>query len=166
MTRDAFLQRLSATKKKVLKLSDKQLDALIEDSRRRDAYNTYEWLEAIVRTDEIGVWRRAGGLRLEWTNRSLKETAEHVKRALSKKAPMKGTRARRVIPNMLHTNIVDLQKEKYLLPIVFKGNTGTRGRRRLKYQTKGDIDDGCMRSVALAVSGKKTIKVYFGTPRK
>jgi hypothetical protein len=30
----------------------------------------------------------------------------------------------------------------------------------------GDIDDGCMRSIALAMSGKKSIKVYFGVPQE
>jgi len=31
---------------------------------------------------------------------------------------------------------------------------------------KGDIDDGCMRSIAMAISGKKDITVYFGIPKK
>ncbi len=30
---------------------------------------------------------------------------------------------------------------------------------------KGDIDDGCMRSIALAISGKNNIVVYFGIPK-
>lgn len=63
-------------------------------------------------------------------------------------------------------NIHLLQKEKYLLPIIFKGGTGTKGRKRLKRQMKGDIDDGCMRSIALAISGKKILYVYIGFPKK
>ena len=52
-----------------------------------------------------------------------------------------------------------IQKEKYLFPVVLPG--GTMGRKGLK-KMKGDIDDGCMRSIALAISGKKKIKMYIG----
>ena len=69
------------------------------------------------------------------------------------------------IPGILKTSIGVIQNEDYLLPIVFKCNTGTQGRRRLKVQMLGDVDDGCMRSIALVVSGVKKIRVYFGTPR-
>ena len=67
---------------------------------------------------------------------------------------------------MLATNVRLLQSEKYLLPIIFKSGTGTLGRRGLKRVMKGDIDDGCMRSIALAVSGKKVIRAYIGFPKK
>jgi hypothetical protein len=103
---------------------------------------------------------------LEWTNQTLKETAAHVKKGLNLRTSLARTRARLAVSNILKTNISDLQGEKYLLPIVFEGNTGTQGRKRLKHQTKGDIDDGCMRSVALAVSGQDTIKAYIGIPKK
>ena len=49
--------------------------------------------------------------------------------------------------------------------IVFKGGTGTNGRKLFKKKMKGDIDDGNMRSIALAVASKKTIKVYMGFPK-
>ena len=68
------------------------------------------------------------------------------------------------IPGIIKTSLSLIQKEKYLLPIAFKGGTGTKGRRGLP-KMKGDLDDGCMRSVALAVTGKKKIKVYFGVPK-
>ena len=40
------------------------------------------------------------------------------------------------------------------------------GRKRLKRKMKGDIDDGCMRSIALTIKGAKTIKAYIGIPIK
>lgn len=58
------------------------------------------------------------------------------------------------------------QKEKYLYPIVFKTDTGTKGRKRLKRKVKGDIDDGCMRSIAMAMFGRDPITVYYGIPKK
>jgi hypothetical protein len=103
---------------------------------------------------------------LEYTNRSLKEIALRVQKALLLKAHLGRTRALHVIPNMLRTNVGMLQDEKYLLPILFKGGTGTRGRWRLKHQTKYDIDDGCMRSIALAASGQRKLRVYVGIPKK
>jgi len=105
-------------------------------------------------------------LPLGWTNGSLFETAEKVKIALDKKSKILKRRAKHSIPNILKIKDHLLQKEKYLFPIVFKTDIGTQGRKRLKRKMKGDIDDGCMRSIALAISGKNPITVYFGLPLK
>lgn len=75
-------------------------------------------------------------------------------------------RAAKAVKGILETNIDLIQDEKYLYPIVFKEGTGTNGRKGLKKKMKGDIDDGCMRSIALAINGAKKIKVYFGVPMK
>ncbi len=166
VSRIEFLQKLARVKKHALKLSEKQLDALITDKRRLAAYNASDWYAGSAKVHELGVWTRAGGMPLEWTNQTLKETAAHVKKGLTLRTSLARTRVRLAVSNMLETNVADLQDEKYLLPIVFQGDTGTRGRWRLKHQTKGDIDDGCMRSVALAVSGQDTIKLYIGVPKK
>jgi hypothetical protein len=89
-----------------------------------------------------------------------------VKKALENKSKLLKSRARHAIPNILKLKTHLEQKEKYLYPIVFKTDTGTKGRKRLKNKMKGDIDDGCMRSMALAVSGKENILVYYGVPKK
>jgi hypothetical protein len=172
LTKKEFEKKLAAAKKKGMQLSEKQLDKIIhkEWPRRLKAYNSSDWYFGEVTPSEVGVWRRAGGLPLKWTNGSLKETAARVKSALenpkAKSSKMLNSRARHAIPNMLKTNVADLQKETYLYPILFKGDTGTRGRRSLKSKMKGDIDDGCMRSITLAVGGAKKIKVYIGFPKK
>jgi hypothetical protein len=148
-------------------MKEQDLDAFIarEYKRRLIVYDLSDWFLATVSVDEVGVWERAGGLPLEWTNGSLKKTATHVRKAILSTS-LSRTRARRVVLAMLESNVEDIQSEKYLLPIVFKGGTGTKGRRLLSRQMKGDIDDGCMRSVALAVNGARTLKVYFGVPKK
>jgi len=165
VSRVEFAQKLARVKRHALKLTEQQLDALITDPRRLASYNSSNWYVGTAKINELGVWTRAGGMPLEWTNRSLKETAQKVKHGLTLNTSLARSRVRLAVANMLKTNVGDLQKEKYLLPIVFKGNTGTRGRWRLKHQTKGDIDDGCMRSVALAVSGEETLKIYIGIPK-
>lgn len=168
LTQEEFLKKLKNAKEKGLNYREKKLDKIISDEfkKRLKAYNSCDWYLGEVTINELGVWKRAGGLPLSWTNGSLKETAQKVKNSLNKNPKLLAKRARRAIPNILKMNVNNLQKEKYLFPIVFKGGTGTKGRRNLKRQTKYDIDDGCMRSISLAVSGVKTIKAYIGFPKK
>lgn len=164
--RKEFVRKLQQSKRRGLKMTNKQLDKHIEWPKRLKAYDASEWYLGEIKPSEVGVWKKAGGLPLSWTNRSLKDTADKVRNALLKNPKLLTRRARRAIPNMLGTNIDMLQSEKYLLPIMFKGGTGTHGRHGLKHVTKGDIDDGCMRSIALAVHGNKVIRAYIGFPKK
>ena len=166
VSEEEFRKRLLKTKKAILKLKAEKLDTLVSPKwpKRLKAYKASDWFLAEVSPKEVGVWRRAGNLPLEWTNRSLFETAQKVKIAFDKNSKLLRARPRHSIPNVLKLKTHLNQKEKYLYPIVFKGGTGTLGRKRLRFQTKGDIDDGCMRSIALAISGRNPIKVYFGVP--
>lgn len=164
-----FQKNLHLISTKVLKMSEKQLDFFIgqEWQKRLDSYNSSNWLLAEVSTSEVGVWTRAGELPLRWTNKSLLETATKVKRALGRRHGFKNghIRAAQAIKGILQNSIDEIQTNPYLLPIVFKGDFGTRGRRRLKTKVIGDIDDGSMRSIALAVNGFTKLKVYFGRPK-
>jgi hypothetical protein len=163
-----FEKKLTQAKKKALAMTEKQLDKIISDEyfKRLNAYDASDWFIAEVATREIGVWKRAGGLPLEWTNGSLKETAEKVKKGIETKSKLVNARARRTIPNILKTNTESLQSEKYLYPILFSDGTGTNGRRGLKKRMKADIDDGCMRSISLAIAGKKALRGYVGFPKE
>ncbi len=162
-----FHTRLAITKKKVLQLAEKNLDTLISPTypKRIRAYNNSHWYIAKMSVDELGVWRRAGGLPLRWTNQSLAQTAQKMIRSLRRKSKSIKRRPKYSIPNILQIKSHLDQKEKYLYPIVFKTDTGTQGRKRLKRKMVGDIDDGCMRSIAMAMSGKQEIVVYFGVPK-
>jgi hypothetical protein len=166
--KDTWLKKLESAKKKILALPEEKLDKMIAKTyvRRLNAFNNSNWYIGTFKPSEVGVWRRAGGLPLEWTNGSLEETAKNVQKAILKKSKKLNSRAKSAIPNILKTNIENIQDEVYLLPVVFKGNTGTRGRWRLKRQMTGDIDDGCMRSIALTINGAKKIKAYLGFPKK
>jgi hypothetical protein len=168
LTPEAFEKKYLVARKRGLALTVAQLDRRIKRGwhRRLVAYDSSEWYLVQMSPSELGVWKRAGGLPHAWTNQSLRHTAAKVRRALKTNSRQLTRRARRAIPHMLEHNVADLQKEKYLLPIVFKSGHGTRGRHRLKHRVRGDIDDGCMRSIALAVSGARVLRVYFGVPRK
>ncbi len=163
-----FDRKLSNAKKVVLRLKLKDLDKRVSPKwpKRIRAYNASRWFLAEVNPRETGTWKRAGNLPLGWTNKSLYETAQKVQDALDKNSKLLKQRPKHAIPNILRIKTHLEQKEKYLYPITFKSNTGTQGRKRLKHKVKADIDDGCMRSIALAISGKKSIRVYFGMPLK
>lgn len=156
-----YLKQLDKAKRVILELPEAMLDMIIkgEWKKRFNTYKMMEWYLAVVKTKEIGVWKKAGGLRLTWTYGSLEETASFVVKAFKENPKQLTQRSQTAIPGILKNSLSVIQKEKYLFPIVLPG--GTMGRKGLK-KMKGDIDDGCMRSIALAVSGKKTIKIYIG----
>jgi hypothetical protein len=163
-----FNKRLKKAKEIVIEMKDKDLDKIIkrEYKKRLLSYNNCDWYLGEVSPNEMGVWRRAGYLPLEWTHGSLSETAEKVEHALNINSKRLVNRSKYTIQNILKTNVHHLQNEKYLFPIIFKGGTGTKGRKKLKKQMKYDIDDGCMRSIALTIAGVKKIKAYIGFPKK
>lgn len=156
-----YLKQLIKAKKVILELPEAMLDMIIkgEWAKRFKIYNTMEWYMGIVKTSEIGVWKKAGGLPLAWTRGSLEETGKFVTQAFQENSKKLTQCSKTAIPGILKNSLSVIQKEKYLFPIILPG--GTIGRKGLK-KMKGDIDDGCMRSIALAVSEKKIIKVYIG----
>ena len=168
MSYEEFKERLKKSKVELFKLSEKELDKIISDEykKRLTAFNNSDWYVGEVVPNEVGVWKRSGGLPLGWTNKSLKETAQRVEGGMNKNSKLLTKRVKYAVSNMLQTNVQSLQDEKYLWPIIFQGGTGTRGRKRLKRQMKYDIDDGCMRSIALIISGVKTIKAYIRFPKE
>lgn len=162
-----FESKLTKAKKSVIPLKNDEIDKHISPDwlKRRNSYNNSNWFLAEMNPIELGVWSKAGELPLRWTNGSLSETAERVKKAFARKSKFLSKRPKHAIPGILKISKHLEQGEKYLYPIVFKTDTGTQGRKRLKRKMKGDIDDGCMRSIALAISGKKNLLVYFGIPK-
>ena len=165
-----YVKRVEHMKKKVLAMKESALNTfIIADYKKRFlAFEASDWYLAEFSPKELGVWNRAGEMPLRWTNRSLEETAQKVKWALDRKNGFrkKHIRAAHAIPGILQNAMSIIQEEKYLFPIAFKCDTGTRGRARLKTKMVADLDDGCMRSIALTVSGSKKIMLYFGVPKK
>ncbi|HUC02024.1 MAG TPA: hypothetical protein VMA75_03915 [Candidatus Paceibacterota bacterium] len=167
LSKEDFEKNFKKAKKRVKELSNSQLDRIIgrEFTKRRDAYNQVDWYAGTVKTNEVAVWRGAGGLPPVWTRGSLSQTGKLVALAIKKKSKRLKKRVKLAIPGILAISADAVQKEKYLLPIILPADTIPGCRRGLK-KFKGDIDDGCMRSIALAVSGKKVIKAYIGVKKK
>lgn len=163
LSRKDFSRKFNKAKVRAKKMTDAELDRFIgkEFIPRRNAYRSVRWYVGIVNINEAGVWKGAGGLPLAWTRGSLGSTAKYVRQALKRNSKLLKKRARRSIPRILSTSVDAVQSDKYLLPIVLPPGTIKSCRRGMQ-KLKGDIDDGCMRSIALAVSGKKSIKAYIG----
>ncbi|MFZ1019438.1 MAG: hypothetical protein WAN61_00395 [Minisyncoccia bacterium] len=160
-SKNQYLKELTKAKKVILELPELMLDMIIkgEYKKRFKIYDKTDWYLGTVKTNEVGVWKRAGEMPLRWTRNSLEETANFIKQAFQKKPKKITKRWQMAIPGILKNSPSIIQKEKYLFPIILPG--GMMGRKGLK-KMKGDIDDGCMRSIALAMSGKKEIKAYIG----
>lgn len=165
LSRTAYLARLRRAQKRVAKFPEARLDKVIGSYEKRlRSYNTAEWHLGKVSVGEIGVWRGAGGLPVAWTNGSLKRTAIFVARGLKKKDKHIRARSRRAIPAIIEHQDVILHEPSLAL-IIFQSGTGTDGRRGVR-RMKGDIDDGNMRAIALAVGGAKTLPAYIGLLKK
>lgn len=151
----------------VMKLTEKQLDHIIatEYKKRLKAYDAVEWYMGAVDVSEVGVWRGAGGMPKTWTRGSVKETAQKLFKERAKdNFQHSRIRAARVVPKILEIKSL-LKKQKYLLPIILSSGT-IKGARKGMKKMKGDIDDGCMRSLAFAGTGDESIKAYIGIAPK
>ena len=165
LSKEEFSKRLERVKTYALKLDAKQIDRFIGKWQPRlVAYKSVAWYLGEAKTSEVGVWHGAGGLPEPWTKGSLKATAEKFNDAVQKKSKRLKRRIKRAVPGILRTSIDFIQSDKYLLPIILPGGT-IKGARKGLRKMKGDIDDGCMRSIALTVSGRKTIKAYIGVKK-
>jgi hypothetical protein len=164
-TRTTFLAVLKKAKHAVGKLSERKLDKIVGDQKKKrlHAYNNSDWYLGVVSIKEIGVWKGAGGLPVSWTRGSVFETSKKVKVALGNNDKIIRKRSKRAIPGIIKFQDV-VKKEKYLFPIIFKAGSGTNGREGLP-KMSGDVDDGSMRSIALTISGAKKIKAYIGFPK-
>jgi hypothetical protein len=155
-------KRLVLTEQKVLSMTEAALDKKIgtEYKKRLRLYNKCAWHIGTFTPTEVGMWKGAGGLPVDWTKDTLAHTAMLVKKNLHLLRAVRG-RAK-TVPLVIAQGKERLlvQKHRYLLPIVAPG--GTMGRRGLS-KTRGDLDDGNMRSLGLTLAGARSITAYIGT---
>lgn len=159
LSREDFIKKLTAAKKYVNKLTPLGLDRIIskEWKKRLPVYNKGTWYLASASIDELGVWYGAGGLPKSWTTGSLKKTIVKVAAALKNNDRQISARAKRSIPRIIE-HIEIIKTDPFLFPTVLSG--GTMGRKKCQLMT-GDIEDGCMRAIALGLTGTKILKIYF-----
>ncbi|MFA5961553.1 MAG: hypothetical protein WC848_02650 [Parcubacteria group bacterium] len=158
-----FLKNLEISKKAILKMKETEIDQFIavEYKKRLKAYDGVEWFIGYVYLSEVGIWKGAGGIPKAWSTGSLLDSAQEVAKELRKtNSKYSRIRAIKAVPEIIKFKAV-IKKEKYLLPIMLPGGTipvCRKGMRPMNF----DVDDGCMRSLAFAVSGDGQIKAYVG----
>ena len=157
-----FESALEKALKRVLAMDDSKLDSAITDKKRLAAYGRMDWRLVSLRPHEIGVWRQAGELPHKWTHGDVSCTARHLKKSMQKGISLAG-RVGEVFPSVLDFTVY-FKTNKYLFPIAFRHNNGTFGRIGAK-STFADVDDGCMRTIAMTLAGSKQMRFYLGTPK-
>ena len=165
--KETFSKNIAINKDAVLKLEEAALDLIIstEYRKRLKVYDSVDWHIGFVVLSEVGLWKGAGGIPKTWTHGSLSDSAKKMSSELKKiDFRLSRSRARKVVSEIISLRTI-IKKEKYLLPIILPGGTISTCRKGM-LKMKGDIDDGCMRSLAFAINGDKKIKAYIGTKRE
>lgn len=154
-----FKKKIKLARKQVFERSERELDEyILKDPKRLSIYNNLSWYLASVAPDEMKVWERAGGLPLKWTNDDPSSAAEYVFQVIKKKKNLSIRKERAFFAvNGILANVEAISSEKYLLPIVILG-----GMRKSLIGGEWGIDDGNMRAIALAGTGKPLLSVYIG----
>ena len=165
---DSFVADIREQKKKVLTLNEKSLDKIIKSEYilRYKIYNDLEWYIGEVSTNEVCLWRWAGGLHRSWTERkTLYQTAQLFYKEFKKNTSrLKRVRAYSVVSEIISQKDI-ISQERYLLPIAVP--TGSYKEHRAGIRTIPlFLDDGNMRSLAYAISGEKKIMMYVGVKKQ
>lgn len=159
----AFQTILAEIENEVLGMSESELDRMITWHPRLNKYNELVWYFEECSIDDLGVWDRAGGLPMAWCIGSVRETAHYILNEPKEIARIsKYDRDKRAINNLpAIAKVADIILTKRLFaPIIVPGGTWrpTPPYRKMK----GDIDDGCMRTIAFAIKGYEKINAYVG----
>jgi hypothetical protein len=155
----AFLAGLAGIEREVRSMTEFDLDKSISPNwpPRLKKYNELVWYFEECSIDDLGAWYGAGELPEEWCIGSVRDTIRCIKQALKEGKRFPG-RAFDNVPRIV--KVVDIILNSQLLaPIVVPGGTW---RQLPCLKMKGDIDDGCMRVIAFALSGHEKLKAYIG----
>ncbi len=121
------------------------------EGARAEVYKSLEWRLDTVPLRDLGVWDRAQGLPHLWCVGSVLDTArEYLSNGREGPYHEKIGALSRLCPDGVLDTI-----------IVVDGGL-KRGREECE-PVKWCIDDGCMRALAYAVRGRRSIRAYLGT---
>ena len=157
--RDEFLKDLDTIEKTIIALKENELDNEIRRicPPRLTKYNELVWYYGMCSIDEMGVWRCARGLPREWTFGSVRETARYVKQAIEH--GKLGGEANIAILGIM--KLSDVIAERRLLSLILVPGGpwwGREGCRKMRW----NVDDGSMRAIALALTGRTKLNAFVG----
>ena len=162
--RQHFLSCFQEIEQKVSHLNDVELDLEIDWQPRCNMLNSksLQWTFGKCSIDEIGVWvnrEGSGGLPREWCVGSVRDTAQAIKKNLKRKF---SGRVFYAIQGII--NIAEIIVGQRMLSIIAVASGLCYVRRHPPCKNvKYDIDDGCMRAIALALSDQEYINAFVGT---
>jgi hypothetical protein len=158
-----FQACLQEIEHKVSNLNYAELDLEIDWPPRRDMLNSksLRWIFGKCSIDEIGVWvnhEGSGGLPREWCAGSVRDTVQALNENSSRKFSGRASYAISGIKNIAET----LVEHRMLSIIVVVSGLWYQRRRAPCKSVKYDIDDGCMRAIALAQCDQEYINAFIG----
>ena len=160
-SREDYIQGTEEIIQKVLGMTEENLNKQISsrDPKRLGLYNKLTWYYGRVSIDDMGVWDEAKGLPHEWCLGSVRETSRSYRIAIEEGKTFPFSDFYRQIPAIKEVADV-IEKARFFSIIVVSGET-SRGRQNCR-KTKWNIDDGCMRAIALTLTGKEELNAYMG----
>ena len=118
------------------------------DEDRENLYTELNWTQGDVPLEELGIWDKAQGLPHKYCTGTVVETAKKLTE--NPIGPVDKVMLLSLLP-------VDPTLDTI---IIIDGNL-RRGRENCE-KTKYTIDDGCMRSLAYAIKGRRKIRAHIG----
>lgn len=121
------------------------------DAERVELYRNLTWELVEVQPKELGIWDKAQGMPHEWCVGNLIETMEYYKKTQNHDGEY-------------HKRIIYFLNKGEIDEIIVVDGATKRGRENCR-EMKYNIDDGCMRAIALMLKGYTRIRCYLGVRR-
>lgn len=142
--------------KEVAAYSEQRLWKLITDSSRKRRYKQFQWYEAKVSLDKIGLWPRMSQIADNLLIKDAQWSINQIYTSSGKLLKGQLNHLFRILPFVQFLN-------KQMPIIVVKGGAI---RKKPYLEEKYDIDDGCHRAVCLGLLGRRIINAYIGIEKE
>ncbi len=143
--------------KKVKKYSEQKLLSRVSDKNRAERYKSCDWYFGRIRIDSTGVWPRMGNIPNNLLIKDSKWSANQIYKNSAKIIKYKLNHLFRIMPLASHLN--------QRMPIIVIKDGAIRSEKKYLKQ-KYDIDDGCHRTICLALTGRIFVNAYIGVQKQ
>ncbi|MCD4666763.1 hypothetical protein K8R47_03060 [archaeon] len=144
-------------KNKIKKYSEKELWQCIKDKNRIIRYKSCDWYFGRIKISNTGVWPHMGHIVDNLLFKDTKWTANQIFKNSNKILKGELNHLFRILPFVSYLN-------KHI-PIITIQNSAIRDKEKY-LKEMCDIDDGCHRTICLALQGRTFINAYIGIQKK
>ena len=142
---------------KIKKYSEKELWQHIKDKERVKRYKSCEWYFSKIKITSTGVWPNMGHIADNLLLKDTKWAANQIYQNSNRILKGELNHLFRILPFVNYLN-------KHIPTIVIKDSIIRNNKKYFKEIY--DIDDGCHRTVCLALQGRTFINAYIGIQKK